>query len=419
MLRRGGTDVSDAIAVLRADLSALPPVRLPLPEALGRVLAEEVVAAADHPNADLSAFDGLACRVADSLEATPERPLRLRLRGEVGAGDPAHPGLSAGEACLVYTGAVLPPGADGVVPLEAMRREGDDAWLLQPASAAMLRRRASSWRAGQPLLRVGERLDAVKLALAATAGRDRLLLRPAPKVVVVCTGAELHPLGSLDLPPGHHVESNGLAISLAARQAGAELLRVERLDDDPSTLRRSLDAAAQDADLVLCSGGSAHSERDHLRRLMAGEGELLLQRLAMRPGGPSLYGRWRGTPLLGLPGRPLGTMVAFLLLAQPAITALEGGPETAPFHLRRPALSRQRLPAAAHLPSLVPVTLRRQGEQLEARLPDAGAAAGADPEQWPAAANALALVPAGRDVQPGTPVEVIPSRPGQPVSDLV
>lgn len=413
MLRRGGTDVSDAIALLRADLAALPPITLDLPQALGRVLAEEVVAGFDHPNADLSAFDGLACRVADSLEASTERPTRLRLRGEVGAGDPPHPGLAKDEACLIYTGGVLPPGADGVLPLEAMHREGDELWLLQPASSAMVRRRASSWPAGRTLLQAGERMDAVKLAMAATAGRDRLRLRPAPKVVVVTTGSELHALGSQHLPPGHHIESNGLAISLAASQAGAKVLRVERLEDDPAALRRCLDAAAEDADLILCSGGSAHSERDHLRRLMAAEGELQITRLAMRPGGPSLYGRWRGTPLLGLPGRPLGTMVAFVLLAQPAITALEGGPEAAPYLARRAAVSRWPLRAAPHLPSLVPVTLRRRGELLEAHDPQEGGGAGGDPEQWPAAADGLALLAAGGDLRPGEPVEVIPLRPGQ------
>jgi molybdopterin molybdotransferase len=179
----------------------LPSVELPLADAHGRVLTTDLFARADHPTADDSALDGVACRLADTVGATRDEPVRLRWIGEVPAGRPFEGTVGPGEAVSVYTGGLMPSGADGVVPVERLRRDGNAVWVRQPASLRDVRPRGQALRAGALALAAGTRLDAARLALAASAGHGRIHVARAPRVAVIATGDELMPPGRRRSPP--------------------------------------------------------------------------------------------------------------------------------------------------------------------------------------------------------------------------
>jgi molybdopterin molybdotransferase len=407
MAGRAGIPLHEAIAHLRAALSAQPAVEAPWDLAHGRVLAADVVARADHPTGDDAALDGVACRVADTVGASDGAPIRLRLVGAVPAGRPFEGRVGAGEAVRVYTGALMPAGADGLVPVERLRIEGDAVWLQRPASGRDVRPRGQALRAGTVAVARGRRLDAHALALAASAGHDRLSVVRAPRLAIVATGDELVAPGGADLAPGQVYESNAVGLAALAREAGADVVAVARARDAAGPLRRRLDEAAASADLVLTAGGVSMGDHDLVRVLLEREGEVGFWRVAIKPGGPVLFGRWRGTPLLGLPGNPVAALVAFWLLGRPALQALEGDAGPAPFECPWPARAGRGLQPAAGRLHVARATLRREGDRLVA---DAVATQSSGVLQALAAADALALLPPDAPVAPGDPVEVLPLR---------
>jgi len=407
MAGRAGIPLHDAIAHLRAALTPLPAVEAPLALAHGRVLAGDVVARADHPTGDDAALDGIACRVADTEGASDGAPVRLRIVGTVAAGRPFAGRLGPGEAVRITTGALMPAGADGLVPVERLRIEGDAVWLQRAASGRDVRPRGQALRAGAIALVRGQRLDAHALALAASAGHDRLSVVRAPRLAIVATGDELVEPGGADLAPGQVYESNAVGLAALAREAGAEVVAVARASDAEGPLRRRLDEAAAAADLVLTSGGVSMGEHDLVRALLEREGEVGFWRVAIKPGGPVLFGRWRGTPLLGLPGNPVASLVAFWLLGRPALQALEGDVGPAPVECPWPARAGRGLRPATDRLHVARATLRREGGQLVA---DAVGTQSSGVLQALAAADALALLPADATVAPGDPIEVVPLR---------
>jgi len=403
-----GISVPDAIACIRRALAPLPTVELPLELAHGRVLAAELRARADHPSADDSAIDGVACSLSDTAGASPDAPVRLRLVGEVPAGRPFAGEVGPGEAVVIYTGGLMPEGADAVVPVERLRIEGDTVWVERPASPRDVRPRGQALRAGAVALDAGARLDGHALALAASAGHGRVRVARAPRLAVVVTGDELVPPGDADLPPGRLFESNGPGLAALARAAHAEVIAVERVADDTDALRRRLDAAAEGADLIVTSGGVSMGARDLVRALLEREGEVLFWRVAMKPGGPTLFGRWRGAPLLGLPGNPVASLVVFWLLGHPALQALEGDRAPAPSEAPWPARAGHGLQGASGRMQYARVRLRRRGAHLVAE-PVATQSSGVLRSLTDA--DALAVLLPDRSPQPGDPVDVLPFRP--------
>jgi len=388
-------------------MQRLPSVAVALADAHGRVLTNDLLARADHPTADDSALDGVACRLADTVGASGDGPVRLRWIGEVPAGRPFGGTVGPGEAVSIYTGGLMPDGTDGVVPVERLRLDGDAVWVLRPASLRDVRPRGQALRAGSLALAAGSRLDAGRLALAASAGHGRVDVARAPRVVVIATGDELMSAGETEIGPGRSFESNGPGLVALAREAHAHVLRSERVGDDPDALRQCLDRAADDADLIVTSGGVSMGARDHVRALLEREGEMAFWRVAMKPGGPALFARWRGRPVLGLPGNPVASLLVFWLLGVPALQALEGDLSPSPLAATWPARAGHGLQGATGRIHFARVRLRREG-----------AAWVADPVSTQSSgvlrslteADALAVLPPNASPQPGDPIDVLPWR---------
>ncbi len=373
----------------------------------GRVLSAAVVARADLPGGDDAALDGVACRSTDTARATPASPVPLQLVGDAAAGRPFGGRVEAGQAVTIHTGALMPNGADGVVPVERLHVVDDVVFVKRPASPRDVRHRGEGLRAGAHVLTPGRRLDASALALAHAAGAAHVEVTRAPRVVVLTTGDELRPVDTADLRPDERFDSNGPGLAALLREAHAQVVRVERVRDERDHVRTRLDAAAADADLVLTSGGVSMGAHDHVRALLETEGEVVFWRVAMKPGGPVLFGRWRGTPVLGLPGNPVSTFVTFHVLGRPALHALEGDRSPAPTEAPWPARAGSALRGTKGKVHFARVHLARAEAGWRAvSVGDQGSGVLASA----AAADALAVIPADVDLNPGDAVDVLPWR---------
>jgi len=297
--------------------------RVPLEQALQRVLAADLVAPHDQPPFANSAMDGYALAATD-LPRDGER--RLRVVARIFAGDPAGSALAGGECAAIMTGAPLPPGADTVVIREDVRVEGDD--VVIPAGArggAHVRPAGEDFRRGEIALRAGTRLAPAHLGVLAACGQAEVAVARLPRVALFVTGDELVPPAE-PLPPGCIHDSNRYSLGGLLRDAGVEPAPVAHLRDDPAVLRAALRDAAARCDLVISSGGVSAGDADHLPRLLAELGETLFWKVRMKPGMPVLCGRIGDALLLALPGNPVSSMATFELFVRPALCALQGAP---------------------------------------------------------------------------------------------
>lgn len=333
--------VDEALRVVRRACPAGPVERVPLAEALGRVLAEEIASDVDWPPFDTSAMDGYAVRVAEAARG----PLAERA-GLVAAGDPPPPPLSPGEAVRVMTGAPLPPGTEAVVPVEAARRgEGRVSAETRPAPGEHIRRKGESVRAGSRLVEGGRRLAAADLALAALAGADPVACHARPRVTVAVTGSELVPADAVP-GPGQLRDSNGPMLAALVRSRGGVPTTRRAVADDPDAVRRLFEADGED-DLLVTSGGVSAGDLDLLPAAAESAGfEMLFHGVAMRPGKPVAFARRGRTLWLGLPGNPVSSAVCFHLFGAMAVDALSGlahpGPRFVTARLERSVSVRGR-----------------------------------------------------------------------------
>ncbi|MDT0343122.1 molybdotransferase-like divisome protein Glp [Streptomyces litchfieldiae] len=332
--------------VLRA-VRPLDPIELPLLDAAGCVLVEDVIVPAPLPPFDNSSMDGYAVRTADVESASERFPAVLTVVGDIAAGSGELPVVGPGEAARIMTGAPLPPGAQAVVPVEwtdggtgagpadAMtgRDHGPEVRVHRPARAgAHIRARGSDAAAGSVAVPAGTILGPPQLGLLAAIGRATAPVRPRPRVVVLSTGSELAAPGER-LEPGQIHDANGYMLTAAARDAGAVAYRVAAVADDAATLRATLEDQLVRADLVVTSGGVSVGAYDVVKEALAGRAEF--RRLAMQPGKPQGFGLLgpARTPLFALPGNPVSAYVSFELFVRPALRALAGHGEDA---LHRP-----------------------------------------------------------------------------------
>jgi molybdopterin molybdotransferase len=322
--------VGDAQALVLKDARPLPPEDAPLAQAHGRVLAADLKALRTQPPAAVSAMDGYAVRAADVAAA----PARLRLVGEVAAGHPFDRPVGAGEAARIFTGGVVPPGADTVVIQEHTAREGDIV-VVEKASAAgrHIRRAGLDFTAGDVLLRRGQRLTARDLALAAAMNHPTVPVHRGARVALLATGDELVMPGAT---PGHGqiVYSNGYAL---VAQVGAERAEVIDLGIAPDRLDATIAAVARakalGVDVLVTTGGASVGEHDLVQKAFAAEGMALsFWKVALRPGRPLMHGHLGGMEVLGLPGNPVSAFVCGVLFLGPLLRRLAGradlGPDT-------------------------------------------------------------------------------------------
>ncbi|RBM16823.1 gephyrin-like molybdotransferase Glp [Streptomyces sp. PT12] len=340
----------------------LEPIELPLLDAAGCVLVDDVVVTAPLPPFDNSSMDGYAVRTADVETATEEYPAVLRVVGDIAAGSDTLPAVGPGEAARIMTGAPLPPGAQAVVPVEwtdggagggpatgmnGQREHGPEVRVNRGAPArAFINGRGSDAATGAIALTAGTVLGPPQLGLLAALGHATALVRPRPRVVVLSTGSELTAPGQ-PLGPGQIHDSNGFMLTSAAQAAGAVAYRVAAVADDAPSLRAALDEQLVRADLVVTSGGVSVGAFDVVKEALAGEVDF--RRVAMQPGKPQAFGLLGPdrVPLLGLPGNPVSAYVSFELFVRPALRALAGH---APDALDRPRVTA-RLACEAPLTS--------------------------------------------------------------------
>jgi molybdopterin molybdotransferase len=323
----------EARSRLLAGVCPLASERVALADGFGRVLAADLVARTPLPRFDHSAMDGYAVRVGGFAG---EGPWTLCVAGESAAGGES-PALLPGTACRIFTGALIPAGADAVVMQEQVVRTGEVIELAScPKRGAHIRRAGEDLAAGEVALVRGCRLGAGALAVAAMLDTSELTVSRAPVVTVVCTGDELRPVGSFGGNPAAIAESNSVAIAALARQAGARVRIAPIAKDDPETLADALTQALVGTDLLVTVGGVSVGDHDVVRPALERAGVTLdFWRVAMKPGKPLAVGRSANAHVLGLPGNPAGAMVTFALFGMPLLRALQG--DRAPFPLRSQA----------------------------------------------------------------------------------
>jgi molybdopterin molybdotransferase len=316
----------------QAIAAALQPITgsesVALVQALGRVLAADIVSPIDVPAHDNSAMDGYAYS-GQGLQAAA--PTRLRSVGTLFAGAPWAGVLGVGECLRIMTGAVMPEGADTVVPLELCRVDGEqvhiEAGVMRTGDNR--RRRGEDLAAGRPALPAGTRLKPADMGLVASLGIETVEVRRRLRVALFSTGDEIRTLGQ-PLTPGCVYDSNRYSLLGALQRLGMEVVDLGLVADDPAALQATLQAALGQADVVLTSGGVSMGDADHTRDVLARMGEVAFWKVAMRPGRPFAFGplrRGSGEPpcwLFALPGNPVAALVTFYAFAREALLQLAG-----------------------------------------------------------------------------------------------
>jgi molybdopterin molybdotransferase len=312
--------VAEARERICAAFSTLPAEQVALPDALGRVLAEDVHARLDQPPFTASAMDGYAVRSLDVSTV----PARLKVVGQAPAGGAYAGQLGPGEAVRIFTGGPLPRGADAVVIQEDTERIGDEVVIKETAAPGHYVRPAGlDFKQGERGLAAGKRLNPRDIGLAAAMNHPWLRVRRRPRIAILATGDEIVMPGD-PVGPQQIVSSNGLALAAFVRAAGATPVDLGIAPDQRAALQR-LAAGAAGADLLLTSGGASVGDHDLVRAALGEEGmEVDFWKVAMRPGKPLMFGHAGPTPVLGLPGNPVSTLVCATVFLRPALRIMLG-----------------------------------------------------------------------------------------------
>jgi molybdopterin molybdotransferase len=314
--------VAEALARVLAGAKPLPTEMVALHEAQGRVLAQDLTAQRTQPPAAVSAMDGYAVRAADVAQT----PVKLKLIGEVAAGHPFAGEVKAGQAARIFTGGVMPQGADTVVIQELTAREGDTVTIQKStAKGRNVRGQGIDFTQGERLLAKGRRLTDRDVMLAAAMNYPTLNVHRRPKIAVLGTGDELVAPGASP-KPGEIVYSNGFALITLARSEGADVTDLgiarDKVEEIAQAVRRARDMGA---DVLLTSGGASVGEHDLVQRALKSEGlDLSFWRVALRPGRPMMHGKLGSMQVLGVPGNPVSSYVCAFLFLVPLIRRLSG-----------------------------------------------------------------------------------------------
>jgi molybdopterin molybdotransferase len=384
-------------------ISARPAVTVPLTEAQGLVLADDVVAQLALPVFDNSAMDGYAVYAEDTADATPERPVVLPVAEDIPAGRTDQLTLQPGTAHRIMTGAPVPAGTTGIVPVENTDGGVDSVAIRQGSQPGKhIRRAGEDVAPGTTVLRKGQVVTPAVLGLAAALGLPGLPVIPRQRVLVISTGTELVTPGT-PLQPGQIYESNSIMLAGAVREAGGDVIAVATAEDDVAQFSSVLDRHAADADLIITSGGVSAGAYEVVKDafgphgVQGGEGVAFVK-VAMQPGMPQGVGRVAGTTIVTLPGNPVSALVSFEVFIRPALRTAMGLPD--PYRPHRLAVLAESL------------TSPRGKRQFRRAILDAGSVISYGPPashhlRWLASANGLLDIPEDVvEVSAGTQLQV-------------
>ena len=318
--------VDEHLQLVLAGIGQLEPIELTILDAQGLLLAENVITPVSLPGFDNSAMDGYAVRAVDTANADPDEPAVLPVVGDVVAGAKSRSGMGPGLAMRIMTGAPIPSGADAVVQLEDTDGGVARVEVHKPArSGEHVRRAGEDLQAGQPALGAGAALGPQQIALLAAIGRDRVVVRPRPRVIILSTGSELVDVGQTP-GFGEVSDANSYLVAAAARDAGADAYRVGIIPDDHSRLLDALESQLLRADVLITTGGVSEGAFDVVKQALTEVGTVDFARVAMQPGMPQGFGHLGSgnVPIFCLPGNPVSALVSFEAFVRPAIRKLLG-----------------------------------------------------------------------------------------------
>jgi molybdenum cofactor synthesis domain-containing protein len=347
--------VAEAIQIVRDQTTALPSESVAINSALGRVLAEDIVADSDLPPFDRSQMDGYAVRAADVQEV----PVRLRIVGESAAGKGWHNELLEGQAVRIMTGAPIPTGADAVQKVELTHelRDGTVVEILEPVEIGRsIVARGREITEGKTVLRAGTSINAAMIAVLASFGYSEVKVGRCPRVAVFATGTELV---NVDEKPGPDQirDSNNYSIDAYARLANATVERLPLAGDEPSTLARRIKAASKNAEIVITSGGVSMGVYDFTKTALKElNAEIFFEKVSLKPGKPTVFARLpNGVLIFGLPGNPVSVSVTFNLFARTSIWVMQGASD--PVLRHETAVLAKSVKAAKDRESYLPAQL--------------------------------------------------------------
>jgi molybdopterin molybdotransferase len=368
----GGTllGVDAALALIAQRVTpVVEPETVALGDALGRVLAQDLVAAMDVPPHANSAVDGYAIAHADLL---PDGETVLPVTGRAAAGHPLGRAIEPGEAIRIFTGAPMPAGADTVMMQEDCTLAGGRVTMKPGLRKGANRRHAGEdVEQGAVALAAGKRLKPADLGLAAALGQDRLTVFQQLHVALLSTGDEVREPGTA-LPPGAIYDANRIMLASLLRGLGCRVSDLGIRPDREVSLADTLTKAAAEHDLIVTSGGVSTGEEDHVRAVIERLGRLDFWRLAIKPGRPVALGQVKGVPLIGLPGNPVAAALTFAIIGRPLILRLAGAAAEAPALFRvRAEFAYKKRPGRREY---VRASLARDGDVIAAlKYPKDGA----------------------------------------------
>lgn len=395
--------VNEAISIVRRHTAQLEVEPVTLSDALGRVLAEDIIADCDLPPFDRAQMDGYAVRAED----VSRTPARLRIAGESAAGRGWHHEMKPGEAVRIMTGAPVPKGADAVQQVE-LTREVDGARVVEILESVdagrSIVRRGAEIKSGATVLRAGEDINAAMIATLASFGYAEVKVGRQPRVTIMATGSELV---DVNQKPGADQirDSNNYTLAAYAKLSGAIVERLPLSGDDTVELKQQMGAAIERSDVLITSGGVSMGVYDFTKAALRDLGaEIFFERVALRPGKPTVFGRIGKTLVFGLPGNPVSVAVTFNLFARTALRSMQGAKQ--PEMIEEMAVLTRDLKGAVERESYLPAVLHtdQEGTLL------------AEPLKWGgssdfisfARATALIDVPAGvKIIEAGSPVKIV------------
>ena len=316
--------VRAALDHVLADLPRVGSEQVPLAAARGRVLATSIQAPRDVPPFRNSAMDGYAVRSADLTSASAGAAVVLRVLETIGAGSVATQPVGAGTAIRIMTGAPVPDGADAVVRVEdTAETDGGVEIRVAPKPGANVREAGEDLRSGETVLEPGRLLRPADIGVLASLGLSMLRVARRPRVAILSTGDELVDIGE-PLGPGQIVNSNAYTLAAAVEEAGGEPIHLGIVRDRPELIRAAF-ADAMSADMALSTGGVSVGSFDYVRTILVDLGyQERFWKVAQKPGKPLTFGLCGRTPVFGLPGNPVSSLVCFYLYALPALRTMMG-----------------------------------------------------------------------------------------------